>query len=489
MLFNLIVALYTSRVVVAQLGIDDYGIYNVVGGIVTLFTLLSNSMTSSISRFITVDLVKGSDKHINDVFSTSINIQLLLGLIVLFLIETIGLWFLNYKMNISPQRIYAANWVLQCSVITFIINMVSTPYNACIIAHERMSAFAYISILETILKLGSALMLMIKLFDTLITYAILTTFVAIIIRIIYGNYCSNNFKECKYKFVLNKQIFKEIFSFSGWSFIGASAGVLRSQGVNILMNLFFGTVINAARGLAVQVYTAVNGFSTNFMTAINPQIIKSFTNDNFHRTVTLLITGSKFSFFLLLTISIPILVKTPVLLSLWLTEVPDYTVTFVRLSLFLGLSDTLSNSLMTVNQASGKIKTYQIVVGGLQLLNFPLVYFAYKLNCSPPTSYIIAIVVSQICLFARLLLVKDTIKMTIRTFLYKVYFRVFIVGISCLVPMFLLESLFSNTLLGIFLQSIISISWTLIIIYSLGCTIDERLLFNSWIKKIICKLQ
>lgn len=489
MLFNLSVTLYTSRVVVDQLGASDYGIYTVVGGLVTLFMLLSNAMTSSISRFLTFDLAKNETDHLRKIFSTSVNIQFLLSFFVILVIETAGVWFLNYRMEIPPGRMVAANWVLQCAMLTFVLNMISIPYNSAIIAHEKMNAFAYISILETLLKLGVAFLLAFKIYDSLITYAILTALTAVIIRMIYGIYCTRHFNECKYEFVFEKKIFKEIFSFSGWNFIGAISGALRNQGVSILINLFFGTLINAAQGLATNVSGAVQSFSLNFMTALNPQIIKSFAIGNLDRTKTLVMGGARMAFFLLLTLSIPIIVSTDQLMRLWLVDVPELTVIFVRLVLILGLSDSLSNTLLTANQATGDIKIYQIVVGGIQLMNFPFVYFAYKFGMPAQSSYIIAIILSQIALFVRIFILRNKIQISISEFLNNVYWRVMVVSFLSFLPIYYLYNSFPFNFLNLlwcsFISAILTISLTLLI----GCTSAEREMIGFYIKKIINKVR
>ncbi len=485
MLFNLAVMLYTSRVVVAQLGVEDFGIYNVVGGLVTMFTILSNTMTASVSRFLTYDLAKENSVRLQKIFSSSVNIQLILSFIVLIGIETVGVWFLNSEMNIKPERMYAANWVLQCSAFTFVLNMISIPYNASIIAHEKMGAFAYISILETVLKLGVALFLAFKIYDSLIVYAVLTLLVALIIRLIYGFYCSRHFEECHYRPVIEKGVFKEIFSFSGWSFIGAIAGVLRNQGVNILMNIFFGTIINAARALAMIVYNALNGFTTNFMTAINPQIIKSYATGNLNRTNILVLIGSRFSYFLLMVISIPIILRTPQILGLWLTTVPEDTVMFIRLVLALGLSDALSNAFLTANQATGKIKTYQLVIGGLQLLNFPLVYIAYKLGASVLSAYYLEILISQICLFSRVFIVGPTINLNFKEFMKSIYFRVILVSIVAFVPLIYINNIIFSNFWGLLLTTLICVIWSGMVVFILGCSTKEREGVLNYIKKRI----
>ena len=487
LLFNLSVALYTSRIVIKELGASDYGIYGVVGGIVTMFTVLSYAMTSSIGRFLSVDLAKGDTGHLRKVFSTSVIIQLLLSLIVLIIIETAGVWFVNYKMVIAPERLTAANWVLQCAVVTFILNMVSIPYNAAIVSHEKMNAFAYISILETTLKLGIAYFLALKIYDSLITYAVLTMLCAVIIRSVYASYCTRNFQECKFEFTFERNIFSDLFSFSGWNFIGAMASALKNQGVNILMNLFFGTIINASQSLANQILVAVQSFAQNFMTALNPQIIKSYSVEDMSRTRSLVMTGARLSFYLLLTLSIPIIVTAPQLMHLWLTDVPESAVLFVRMVLILGMSDMLSNTLLTANQASGDIKKYQLIVGTLQLLNFPIIYIAYKCGASAVAAYYIGIIISQISLFVRVYLVKGYIGLGFMEYVNNVYWRSLGVSIASFLPIYFLYSWVPQNIWGILITGFISVCWTLAIASTLGCTASERNTLGNYLQKFMNK--
>ena len=258
MLLLMVVSLYTSRVVLNALGVEDFGIYNVVGGVVTMFTMISGSLSASISRFITFELGKGDSNSLRKTFSAAVTIQLFLSLVIVILIESIGVWFLNTKMTIPTDRLAAANWVLQFSIVTFVINLISVPYNAIIIAYERMSAFAYISIFEAIGKLAIAFLIIISPMDRLVFYAILMCVVAVSVRLMYGRYCKIHFSECTYHFHWNKELLKNMFGFAGWNFIGASAGVLRTQGINILLNIYFDPIVNAARGVAVQVNNAVS---------------------------------------------------------------------------------------------------------------------------------------------------------------------------------------------------------------------------------------
>lgn len=474
MLFLMVVSLYTSRVVLNTLGVNDFGIYNVVGGVVAMFSMLSGSLSSAITRFITYELGTGNQDNLRKIFSSSVTIQIGLATLIVLLAEAVGIWFLNVKMNIPDARMVAANWVFQFSILTFAINLISVPYNASIIAHERMSAFAYISILEALGKLAIAYLITISPMDRLIFYALLMCVVALLIRLVYGYYCKKHFEECTYHLLWDKDLLKRMFGFAGWNFIGATSAVLRDQGGNIIINLFCGPAVNAARGIAFQVNNAISGFVTSFMTALNPQIIKSYATDNRDYMMDLIYQGARFSFYMLLILSLPVLVNTHYLLGLWLKIVPDHAVLFVQLVLLFAMSESISNPLVTAQHATGKIRDYQLIVGGLQMLNLPVSYVLLRMGMFPEVVIVVAIVISQCCLGARLLLLRGMIGLSIKTYAMKVYLNVLIVTmISAILPFFIskqLEESFLNSILLSFLAFIC----TGITIYYIGCNKTER---------------
>ncbi|OKZ21174.1 MAG: hypothetical protein BHV77_08760 [Bacteroides sp. 43_108] len=484
MLLTMAVSLYTSRVVLSTLGVEDYGIYNVVGGIVAMFSVISGSLSAAISRFITYELGKGDKKALERIFSSAVTIQLTLGIIILILAEAIGVWFLNAKMNIPESRMYAANWVFQLSTITFIINLISVPYNAAIIAHERMSAFAYISILEVSAKLLIVYMLLLSSIDRLIFYAILMTSVALIIRFVYGYYCKRHFEECSYHFIFDATLLKRMFGFAGWNFIGSCSAILRDQGGNIVINLFCGPAVNAARGIAYQVNSAVNGFVSNFMVALNPQITKSYASGDREYMMTLIYQGARLSFYILLMLSLPVIINVDYILELWLKMVPDHTTLFVQLVLIFAMSESISNPLITAMLATGNIRNYQIVVGGLQMLNLPISYILLRNGCIPETVLIVAICISQCCLLARLYMLKGMIGLSVREYMNKVYFNVLAVTIlSAIIPCFLSYYL-HETFISFIMICAISVICTFSVIYFVGCNRNERKFILSEITAI-----
>lgn len=488
MLLTMVVSLYTSRVILKTLGVEDYGIYNVVGGVVAMFSVISGSLSAAISRFLTYELGKGDKEALKHIFSSAVTIQFTLGLIILILAEALGTWFLNEKMNIHESRMYAANWVFQLSIITFIVNLVSIPYNAAIIAHERMSAFAYISILEASTKLLIVYMLLISPIDRLIFYAILMAFVALIIRIVYGYYCKHHFEECTYQFIFDKDLLKRMFGFAGWNFIGASSAILRDQGGNIIINLYCGPAVNAARGIAYQVNTAVQGFVTNFMTALNPQITKTFASGDREYMKVLMFQGSRLSFYMLLLLSAPIMLNTHYILVLWLKLVPEHTVGFVRLVLAFAMSESISSPIVTGMLATGKIKRYQMVVGFLQMMNLPISYIFMLNGFAPEIVFVIAIIISQLCLIARLCMAHYALGISLMHFFNQVYLNVIAVTcISIIIPtiiVFILQESFYSFVLS----SLISVICTLLTIYFIGCNKKERMFINGKISTYYHKI-
>lgn len=487
MLLLMAISLYTSRVILNALGVEDYGIYNIVGGVVAMFSMLSGSLSAAISRFITFELGKGNKENLAKVFSASVTIQLGICAIVILLAETVGLWFLNSKMVIPENRLYAANWVYQLSLVTFVISLVSIPYNAAIIAHERMSAFAYISIFEAVNKLIVAYFIIISPFDKLIFYAIMIAMIAIIIRLIYGVYCKKRFEECTYHFIYDHELLKQMFGFAGWNFIGASSALLRDQGGNIVINLFCGPAVNAARGIAFQVNTAVHSFVTNFMTALNPQITKSYASGDYQYMMTLIFQGARLSYYILLLLSLPVIVNTHYILHIWLGQVPEHTVLFVQLVLIFGMCESISSPLITAMLATGKIRNYQLVVGGFQMLNLPVSYILLRFGAIPETVLIVAIVISQLCLVSRLYMLRGLIGLKARDFIKKVYANVIEVTILSVIVPFLLAIVLNNDFLNFIVLSIITVVSTLLVVFYVGCTMEERRFVVSKVKMMILK--
>ena len=475
MLVLMLVGLYTSRVVLGALGEDDFGVYNVVGGVVSMFTIISGALNSAVSRFITFEMGKGADAQLNKVYSTAVTIQLILAAVVVLLAEPLGLWFIDNKMTIDLSRIPAARWVLHFSLLAFVINLMSVPQMASITAHEHMAAYAYIGILDGLLRLGVAFLILHSPIDRLIYYAALMAGVVLIVRLAYGLYCRLHFEECRYRPVFDRPLIKEMFSFAGWNFIGVTSGVLRDHGGNILVNLFSGPAVNAARGLAVQLNGAVQGFVTNFMTAVNPQITKSYAAGEKEYMFSLVRRSSRMSFFLLFLIALPVIFNADYLLSIWLKEVPEHSSLFVQLFLIFALSESLSNPMITAMLATGNIRNYQLVVGGIQLLNLPVSYVCLRMGAIPEVTVIVAIIISQICMWARLLMLSKATGFPVLPFLEEVYFSVlFKVVCGSLVVPLILEAVKPAGFVGFLISASVCVLWSMLVIMTLGLQSDER---------------
>lgn len=486
MLISMLVSLYTSRIVLNTLGFENFGIYNVIGGVVVMFTFLNEAMISSTQRFLNFELGKKNYEKVGQVFSTSMTIHIGIAFVILFFAETIGLWFVNYKLNIPLNRINAANWVYQLSILGTLISVIRVPYNAAIIAYERMSFYAYLSILEVLLRLILVLLLTIGKFDKLILYAILVDVVVIIVLFAYKFYCNRNLKICNYRPKRDIKLFKELSAFSGWSLLGGLSNMGASQGVNILINIFFGVTVNAAVGIANNINAVIFQFVSNFQTAFNPQIVKSYASGNNEYFYSLIIRGSKFSFFLLLGISLPILLNTDFILKLWLGSIPEYTVIFTQLTILTLLVDAINGPLWISAQATGKIRVYQITVSTIIMLNLPTAYFFLKMGFNPQTVVVISIISKLILTFYRVLFLNGQIKFFANKFLSNVILPIILVLFFCIpIPYVLAKIYFKNADWISFLSiSLISIITSISAIYYLGLTKSEKALVMTFIKKM-----
>ena len=474
MLLTMFVSLYTSRVVLNTLGIQDFGIYNVVGGVVVMFSFLNSAMVSATQRFFSFELGRKDYEQLRKVFSISVNIHLLIAFIIFVLAETVGLWFLNTEMVIPADRMEAANWIYQFSILAFMVTVIQVPFNAAIIAHEKMDIYAYVSLLEVSLKLFIVFMLGWLVGDKLKLYAFMVFLVSLFIASIYVIYSKKKYKECTYTLYRDKALHMELISYAGWNLWGNMAAVGFTQGINLLLNIFFGPVVNAARGIAYQVNSAINGFVSNMMMAMNPQIIKSYASGDKEYMEKLIFSGSKYSFFLLYLLSLPILLEVNTVLVWWLKIVPEYTSLFCRLVLVNTLIDCISGPLMTAAQASGRIKKYQTVVGGLLLLNVPISYLFLKLGALPQVTFYVSIAISVIALFTRLWIIRSLVSLSIKLFVHKVIQPIAIVAITSFLLPFFFEYSIGHTLIRFFSVGLISVFSVAFCIYFLGLTNDEK---------------
>lgn len=487
MLFLLGVGLFTSRVVLSSLGAQDYGIYNVVGGFISMFTIFNAGLTSATQRFITFDLGKGNLNELRDTFSTCVIIYMMIALVILVVAEVGGVWFLENKLTIPTDRLYAARWVFQLSLITLIIGLVSTPYNALIVSYERMGAFAWISIYEALAKLAVAYQIYVTSYDKLIVYAVMLCIVQLSVRIIYNVYCNRNFKESKVIFNFNWAKIKKIYGFTGWAMFGGLASIGFTQGLNVLLNMFFNPVVNAARGVAVQVQNIINGFVLNFQTALNPQIIKSYAKGDTSYMFKLIFASSKFSFLLLFVMSLPVMLEAETLLGLWLKEVPQYTPLFFRLIIITTMIDGISNPFMRAVDATGNIKKYQIIVGGILLMIVPVSYVVLKLGGAPYSVFIVHICMSFLAFLMRLYLVRKLINYSIMMYWKNVLSRLIVVVTISVVFSLFVRAKMEPSLIRLVAVSLISVSAVLLLSYNIALLPNERALLKNKFKSIIQK--
>lgn len=458
MVISIVVNLYTMRVLWQVLGVDNYGIYSVVGGIVMMFAFLNYAMIATSQRFISYDLGKGDIEQLTKTFNISLKVHLFLAFIILVLTESVGLWFLNARMNIPDGRMIAANCVYQCSIVTFLISVISVPCYACIVAHEHMKEYGYFGVLEVILKLLIVLIVAVMPCDKLIAYAALVMTVALLMGIIYTLYCVRNFQECRLgRFKDRKQI-KDMFSFAGWSFVGNVGFAVRDQGMNILINLFYNVAVNAAKGIAANVGSVIYGFSSNFTMAINPQITKRYAAGEHASMITLMYNGGKISMLLLSMVVIPVLVAAPEILKIWLVDVAPYTVGFLRLTLLTTLVDCVTSPITTTLQATGKIRKFQIVISVIQLSTLPISWVCLKLGGNPYVVMYVALIATAIAVLARLMILHEQVAFSYSTFVKEVYART--------IPAILLSGGFAWWIYNIFPHSIIGL-----LLFSVTCVI------------------
>lgn len=486
MLLILVVTLYTSRVVLQALGETDFGIYNVVGGVITLFTFVSTAMAGATQRYLTFEIGKGDVKKLKETFSASLTIYLGAALLIIFLAETLGMWFLTEKLVIPDDRMTASIGVFQFCILSCVISMLQIPYNADIIAHERMNVFALISIVEVSLKLGIVFLLQLLPIDKLILYAALLSVVQVAVFASYVFYCRRRFDECQMTLCKNRAFMKEMCGFAGWSLFGNMAVVGYTQGLNILLNIFFGPSVNAARGISVQVQSAVHGFVSNFQTALNPQITKKYASNDMEGMHSLLMSSSKLSFYLMLVFAIPLIFLSRQVLELWLVEVPDHTRYFLILSIVIMQINTIANPLTTGVSATGKVKKYQALVGFCQLLIVPFAYVGLELGFVPESVYFVHLGFAVLTQILRVAIVLPMLKMSILNYLYSVVLPILVVsavttGLSSLLYVFC-------PVANVFKLCPVYLLIVAITVYLVGITSSERNLVNLFVSQKISSI-
>ena len=472
--FVMLISIYTSRIVLEALGVEDYGVYQVVGGMVAMFSIITNALSASISRYITFELGNGNIKRLNKIFSTSRAIQYVLSIIIIVLAEIVGLWFMHNHMQIPDGRMDAAVWVLHFSVVSFVFTLLSVPYNACIIAHEHMRAFAYISIFDALLRLIICFLLLASPIDRLIFYGLAMMSLSALMRVIYNIYCWRYFDESRVKVRFYKSVFNEMFGFAGWNFLTSACNILNVQGVNMLINVFFGVTFNAARGLANQVKNALVSFVSSFTTAINPQITKSYAAGSIDEMHSLVCRGARFSYYLILLMAVPIFFEAETILDIWLKTVPEKTVVFVRLSLINVLIDGAGYTSYTANLATGKIKKYSITLSLITVLVFPLVWVAFSLGASVEMAYYIDIVGQLLYQVSRLFLTQENVGLKVSRFIKDVYFPIIITTFLSILPSLFVVLMVDASIWRLILSTIVGLFTVSVMILVVGMKKDER---------------
>lgn len=481
---TMIVGLYTSRIMLQALGVDNYGINNVVAGIVAMSTLITGAITSTITRFITFALGEGNKERMRAVFSTSVNVQLLISVIAVVALEIIGIWFLNTQADIPDGRMHAANWVFQISILTLVVTLITTPFNATIVAHENMTVYAYISIVEVILKLCVCFAITAFSGDRLILLSFLNACIAFGLLLFYYWYCNHNFEEARYDYKLfDKAFLKEMSKFTGWYLIGNAVWVLNTQSLNMLINVFFGVALNAARGFAVSVTGAVSSFVNNFTIAFVPQITKSYAAGDRDRVLYLVFQGTKFTWYLMFLFIIPVFWEADTLLRIWLVEPPEYTSVFLRFALFEIWSINFNFALHNAILASGQVKRVQIRIAAYTSLIFPLTWLLYRLGAPVWTSYVVFIALNTTAKGFTLAELKRIMDFPVLRFLKSCILRCTVVTIVAFSLPGVLVYLMPQSVARFFIVVPVTLLWTILCDYSLGLNKEER----GLVKKIALK--
>ena len=484
----LIVSLFTVRIIFSNLGASDYGIQNVVSGFVSMFTFVTGSLSVTFSRFYAIEIGRGNIDKLKDLFSNSVIIMTVLSVVLFLIIEVIGVPFLNYKMNIPDGRMYAANWVFQLSILTLCVQLFTIIYDALIISYERMSVYAYISIFDVILKLLIAYLIQISPSDKLVTYAFLLLIQNFVVFWIYRIYCNRRVLHLKVTWSVDKGVVRELLALTGWDLFGSSSFILKNYGSNLILNIFFGTIVNASRGIAMQINVAITKFSGGFLTALRPQILKSYALKDYDRLFLLVDNGTRFSSYLLLILSIPIMIESHYIINLWLGNVPDHCASFVVLILILSLSEgTLIYAHNTTLLALGKIKKCQIITGTIQLLNLPISYILLYFYPYPELTLIVAIVIAHICCFIRVKILSDYIAYSIKKFFLKTYLMIILVSVLSVIPPLLLHHFMEETFIRFVLVSMLSLLSSSFFVLYMGCSQAERIYIYEKIKNNILK--
>ncbi len=483
MIFALLVSLYTSRVTLQVLGVVDFGVYNVVAGFVTMFAFLKNALTNGIQRFFNFEIGKNGAEGANKVFVTALVIQVLLALIIIFLTESVGLWYINNKMVIPAERHGAALWVFQAAIVSLLSVIISVPYSSAIVAHERFDYYAILGVADVVLKLVIVLVLPYMPFDKLVTYSFLLVFISLLNLVANVVYATKMFPEVKLKRTFDKKLFKGMLSFSWWNVFGTFATMIRGQGVNMVLNLFFGPVINAARGVAYQVSNAIHGFISNIATSVRPQLVQSYAKGEEQHAIQLMVSSSKACFFVFYILAVPVMFEINYILHIWLgNNVPDDTPLFVILVLLSYFIRVLDSSRAHLVHATGNIRNYQIANSIVALIQIPITWLVFKMGYPAYASFVILIVCSAISAAINIMILSRLVNCSVVDYMKRIVWPIFIVGLLSAVIPFVVHHLLQEGLLRLFVVTIATVVSCLLFAYCLGLSGGERLLVSYFVK-------
>lgn len=488
MLIVLVVSLYTTRIVLRVLGATDYGVYNVVAGIVAMFAFINTSMTISIQRYYNHDKGATNGKNLNLNFNTGLQIQACIATITFLLLESIGLWYVNHVMVVPASSLVAANWVFQCAVLSLITVIIQVPYLGIILAEERMNYYAYISILDVSLKLLFAVLLPYVSVNKLIFYGFLSFTVSIIDLLCYILYAKKHFNEIHIRRTFKKVLFKEMIAFSGWNLLDMLSFTLKNQGLTILINFFFGPIVNAARAVSSQINYAIQGFSSNIVTAYRPKLVESYAREEYEETIRLMYSMTKMSLLLLTIISLPVIMELKPILNLWLGDnVPEYTYIFSILVLVDMILNTFNTPISQVAVATGKIKKYQALRSLVTLLLLPISWICFRIGLNATSGYVVCIVITIINQIVSLYLLNEIIQFKISDYVKKIVLPSIIYIILSIIPLILIKTVILENTLQIISIVLISISLTVFLGYNILFSKSERILINGFLRRIIYK--
>ena len=488
MIIVMIITLYTTRVILNILGVEDYGVYNVVCGFVSMFAFLNTSMSNGIQRFFNFELGKNGVNGASKVFNTAILIQFILAVVIIVLTASIGIWYLHNKMVIPDERMLAAEWIFQLSILSFLFIIMQAPFTAAIMAHERMDFYALVSVLDAVLKLGIVFAIPFFPGDKLIVYSILFALISVLNFIIYGYYCKKQFSEITLNKQFDKTLFRSMLGFSGWNIFGSISGVMKEQGINLVLNLFFGPVVNAARGVAHQINAGLQSFVSNITTPVRPQVVQSYARGDYNRTMKLTFSVSKLSCSFLYLCSLPVVLEINYILHIWLgNNIPEHTDTFVVIVILTSFINNLNAAVSGVIHASGKMMVYQTVTSFISILCIPASYFGLKYGLAPEFALLMVFLWTSLAQVAALFILKNIVTYSITDYVRKVLLPIIILILVTFWPSLLIQSFMKEGILRLFIVGSVSVIVVALGIYFIALNKSEKSLINSFLAKLFTK--